>query len=44
MNQYLRKEDILIRFGGDEFILCFDSCSIIDINTKMRLIRARFES
>lgn len=44
MNQYLRKEDVLIRFGGDEFILCFDSSSIIDINTKMRLIRARFES
>ena len=44
MNQYLRKEDILIRFGGDEFILCFDSSSIIDINTKMRLIRARFEN
>lgn len=44
MNQYLRKEDILIRFGGDEFILCFDSSSTIDINTKMRLIRARFEN
>lgn len=43
INQYLRKEDLLIRFGGDEFVLCFDSSSITDINVKMRTIRSHFE-
>ncbi len=43
INQYLRKEDLLIRFGGDEFVLCFDSSSITDISTKMRSIRSHFE-
>ena len=41
--QHLRKEDLLIRFGGDEFVLCFDSSSITDISAKMRNIRSHFE-
>ncbi|MDD9175276.1 GGDEF domain-containing protein [Aliivibrio sp. S2TY2] len=43
INQNLRKEDLLIRFGGDEFVLCFDSHSIQDIQTKMRMIRTNLE-
>ncbi|WP_122032101.1 GGDEF domain-containing protein [Aliivibrio sp. EL58] len=43
INQNLRKEDLLIRFGGDEFVLCFDSHSVQDIKTKMRMIRRNFE-
>lgn len=44
INQSLRKEDLLIRFGGDEFVLCFNSHSIQDINTKMRMIRTTIET
>lgn len=43
INQSLRKEDLLIRFGGDEFVLCFDSHSIQDIRMKMRVIRTNIE-
>lgn len=43
INKYLRKEDLLIRFGGDEFILCFDSTSIINISKKLTAIRTSFE-
>ena len=44
INQSLRKEDLLIRFGGDEFVLCFNSHSIQDIKTKMRMIRTTIET
>lgn len=43
INQSLRKEDLLIRFGGDEFVLCLNSHSIKDINQKMYTIRSNFE-
>ncbi|MUK28575.1 EAL domain-containing protein [Aliivibrio fischeri] len=43
INKYLRKEDLLIRFGGDEFILCFDSTSTTNISKKLAAIRTNFE-
>ncbi len=43
IKQYLRKEDLLIRFGGDEFVLCFNSYSVEDIHAKILVIRSHFE-
>lgn len=43
MNLFLNKEDLLIRFGGDEFIICLNANDHDEIEIKMNQLRRHFE-
>ncbi len=43
MEKFSRKEDVVTRFGGEEFIILFDACKQRDALAKAEWIRAQIE-